>query len=132
MSILESIREFLFSCPLLGDGVINIDYLGDVPKEYTVDGVPTNSVIKRYADGGKLKQYTFIFASREWHGENVAVNSANIKFYEDFAQWIESESNQGNLPILSENKTSQEISVLATDIYLTGRVEMQDIKYNAD
>lgn len=80
MSIIESIRTFIRTCPLLKDGRLNVDYLGNKPTEYTIDGVPTSTVIKRYTDGAALKQYAFIFGSREYYGEDTLKNIENSSF----------------------------------------------------
>ena len=66
MSIIESIREFISGCPLLKNGVLlNVDRLGDTGIEYTIDGEMTAPILKRYTDGSSLRQFNFIFASRE-------------------------------------------------------------------
>lgn len=114
MSIIESIRTFICTCPFLKDGVINVDYLGDTPTEYTVDGVPTTTTVKKYTDGGELKQYTFYFGSREYYGEDTLKNIENSKFYEDFAQWLKDKTDKKELPVLSTGKTAQKIEALST------------------
>lgn len=112
MSIIEAIRTFVLLCPFLKDGIINVDFLGDQPTEYTIDGVPTAEVVRKYADGGTLKRYTFIFASREYYGENALKNIENNNFYEDFSKWLEKQNNEGILPLLDNGRTSQKIEAL--------------------
>ena len=112
MLIIESIREFISGCPLLKNGVLlNVDRLGDTEIEYTIDGEITNPVLRRYTDGSSLRQFNFIFASREKYGSDTLQNIANSGFYEDFADWIENQSNSGNLPILDKYRIPQYIEV---------------------
>lgn len=112
MSIIESIREFISGCPLLKNGVLlNVDRLGDSEIEYTIDGEMTDPILKRYTDGSSLRQFNFIFASRESYGADTLQNIANSGFYEDFADWIETQSNAGNLPELDEYRVPQCIEV---------------------
>lgn len=120
MSIIESVRTFICTCPFLKDGAINVDYLGDRPTEYTIDGVPTADTVKRYADGGKLKQFTFVFGSREYYGEDTLKNIENSSFYEDFAAWLENQTNLGILPVLAVGKRAQKIEALSTGYMFDG------------
>lgn len=112
MSIIECIRDFISGCPLLKNGVLlNVDRLGSTEIEYTIDGEITNPVLRRYTDGSSLRQFNFIFASREKYGSDTLQNIANSGFYEDFADWIENQSNSGNLPILDKYRIPQYIEV---------------------
>ena len=36
-SIIEGVADFLMACPLLKDGVVRVDALGDQPVEYIVE-----------------------------------------------------------------------------------------------
>ena len=114
MHIIESIRNFIAKCPLLKDGcLLNVDRLGDTEIEYTVDGEMTSPILKKYVDGSSLRQFNFIFASREKYGSDTLQNIANSGFYEDFADWIETQSDSGNLPELDEFRIPQYIEVLS-------------------
>lgn len=35
-----------------------------------------------------MKQFLFIFASREYYGQTVRQNIENLAFYEHFSEWI--------------------------------------------
>ena len=78
MHIIESIRNFIAKCPLLKDGcLLNVDRLGDTEIEYTVDGEMTSPILKKYVDGSSLRQFNFIFASREKYASDTLQNIAN-------------------------------------------------------
>lgn len=114
MSIIESVRDFISGCPLLKNGVLlNVDRLGDSEIEYTIDGEMSEPILRRYTDGSSLRQFNFTFASREAYGADTLQNIANSGFYEDFADWIETQSNAGNLPKLSKYRIPQYIEVLS-------------------
>ena len=118
MSIIESIREFISGCPLLKNGVLlNVDRLGDTEIEYTVDGEITNPILRRYTDGSSLRQFNFVFASRESYGADTLQNIANSGFYENFANWIEKQSNAKNLPKLDKYRIPQYIEA-QSDSYI--------------
>lgn len=114
MAVIESIRDFIAGCPLLKNGVLlNVDRLGATSIEYTVDGEITNPVLRQYTDGSSIRQFEFVFASREKYGADTLQNIANSGFYEDFADWIETQSNVGNLPELGKYRVPQYIEVLS-------------------
>lgn len=114
MSIMESIRDYILDCPFMNDGRVNIDWLGASPTEYSIDGTAVNPVVKRYVDGGALKQFNFTFASVEEYGQDVQNNIRNSGFYEDFAAWLESQSKKGILPLLSGGKKAFKIEAVST------------------
>lgn len=116
MAIIESIRDFIAGCPLLKNGVLlNVDRLGATEIEYTVDGEITSPILRQYTDGSSLRQFEFVFASREKYGADTLQNIENSGFYEDFADWIERQSNAGNLPELGKYRVPQYIEVLSRD-----------------
>lgn len=118
--IIDKIREYMLVCPLLDEfGKINIDYLGVKPTEYTIDSQPTTEVIKNYVDGGKLKQYVFVFGSREYYGPDELQNIENSGFYERLSRWFEEQTNIGNLPDLGEGKDSIKIESLTSGYLLS-------------
>lgn len=113
--IIDSIRKYFLKCPLLDElARLNVDYLGVEPVEYTIDSQPTTPIIKQYTDGGALKQYTFVFGSREYYGADVLQNIENSGFFERFAAWVEEQSKQGNLPELENGKKAISMEVLTS------------------
>ena len=118
MSIIKGIRDYICTCPYLKDGKLNVDYLGAEPTEYVVESVPSSGVIKRYADGGVLRQYLFIFGSREYYSGKVLEQLERSGFYEDFAGWIESQEKKGIYPVLPDGLVAQKIEVTSTGYML--------------
>lgn len=108
--ILDSIRSFLKKCPYLDEFArgINVDYLSDKTTSYSLNEVVVNPIIKKYVDGSSIRQYAFLFTSREAYGQDVLQNLDNIGFYEKFANWLEESSANKDLPIL-ENGRSMKI-----------------------
>lgn len=114
MTIIEAIREYMARCPLLRDGILNVEYLGAKPTEYVIESVPTPGIVRKYADGSALKEYLFLFASREYFGGEVLYNLENSGFYERLADWIREQNKKRALPQLASGKTAQEISVVSS------------------
>lgn len=114
MAIIDSVRTFLKTCPLLKGGKINVNYLGEKPARYSVDTVPTDPVIKKYASGDSLRQFLFVFASRECYDENELENMDTAKFYEEFGAWIEEQEKNGVYPELADGLRPARIEVLTS------------------
>jgi len=106
VSLIENIRKYMSSCPLLDGGSINIDFLSSSNIEYTIETVPCEPVIKYFIGGSSLRQYEFILASREFYGTDVVQNIQNSEFYENLAHWIEENSKNKILPVLENEKQS--------------------------
>ena len=116
MNIVESIKEYIGTCPYLAninDG-ININYLGENTVSYMIEELPREQTLKKYIDGSSLRQYCFMFVSMEVYGQDIVQNIANSEFYENFAKWLELQSDINNLPILDNGKVAQKIEVLAS------------------
>ena len=69
--IMEGIREFVKGCPYLQTFLdalrtdVNVEYLEDEEKNYSIESEPVTPVITRYLDGSAKKQFAFVFSSRE-------------------------------------------------------------------
>jgi hypothetical protein len=118
--IITALREYIKTCPHLqefegAEGIIkvNVDYLGELATVYSIEEVPTNPIIKTYVNGDSVRQFQFIFASREPYGADVLQNISNSGFYFDFANWIEKNNNNDIFPVLDDGYESQEIKVLS-------------------
>lgn len=122
MMIIKALREYFLDCPILEEAAkINVDFLEVDPTNYTLDGVPADPIVKMYADGGKIKQFLFVFASKEYYGPDVLQNIDNSGFYEKLSDWFEEQNEIGNLPELN-NKRALKIETL-TSGYLFGSDE---------
>lgn len=118
--IIDKIREFIAKCPLLDEFArLNVDFLGPNATEYTINSIPTDEVIKEYVDGGTLKQYVFVFASREYYGPDVLQNIENSGFYERFSDWLEQKTEKYDLPLLEGNKSASSIEAISSGYLLS-------------
>ena len=100
--IIESVREYIqnLSCLSTFNNAINVNYLSDDDNSFSLEEVPCDPVLKKYIDGSSLRQYQFIFTSKEPYSEEILQNIDNSSFYEDFANEIESKNHNGDLPVL--------------------------------
>lgn len=89
--VVESIRNFIKQCPYLPEYYksLNVDFQGEDVGSYMIESTPANPYVKRYTNGTGIKQFPFVFSSRELHAENVKENINNSGFYEHFSEWLD-------------------------------------------
>ena len=100
--IIESIREYIgnLDCISTFNTAINVNYLADDDNSFSIEEVPAQTIVKKYVDGSSIRQYQFIFTSKEPYSEEILQNIDNSSFYEDFANEIEEKNSKGDLPLL--------------------------------
>lgn len=98
--LIECVREYVMAFPGLKDGLLLVDHLGSEAVEYTVETVPCSPVYRQYTDGDCMKQFLFVFASREYYSADVNQCIENLAFYEQFQNWIRTCDREGILPDL--------------------------------
>lgn len=130
MSIIEALRCFCLGFPELKDGALLVDYLGSTAIEHTVETVPCDPIYRRYTDGGCLKQFLFMFASREGYSRDVDQCIQNMEFYEHFERWIREKNEEGDLPDLGDDRRPVSLEVLTggyafSEDATTARYQMQ-------
>lgn len=77
---------------------INADMLSNKIDDYSLDKIPTDSVLETWIIGDTLKQDTFSFRSRKAYSQDTINNLANIGFFEKFEDKIKSNNEAGVLP----------------------------------
>lgn len=131
MTIIESVRAWLKGYPGLRDGRLNVDFLPEKARSWSVDVVPCKETVKPYLDGSAVKQFLFVLASRDFHGADLKQNTGNLAFYEDFARWVEAQSRRRALPALDQGRAAQRVEVTTSgypflvDEHGTARYQIQ-------
>lgn len=114
-TIVESLFKWFADCEVLSaDNELKVNFLDDDEEQYSIETVPCNRSIQKYADGSEKCQYLFIFASRNPYSEDEQLNMASLEFYEELEEWIAEQNINGRLPKLPNNCTSQSVKVLAS------------------
>lgn len=102
-SLIDSIREFVLTCPFLQDGRVNVDYIGE-EMGYSIDPLPCDPIVQKYTDGGAKKQFQFAFTSQEEYDQDSRINIENSGFFQSFDEWLQEQDFNGNFPKLEEGK----------------------------
>lgn len=77
---------------------INADFLGLEIDNYSLDKIPTASIVEPYVTGGGKYKDVFSFRSRNAYSSDRLENLKNIGFFETFQSIIEKNNNEGKLP----------------------------------
>jgi len=112
---IKAMQEWLKTCPLvdemLDDGVkLRVAYLGTNPVEFSIEDSPGDPIVKRYFSGAeKVKNY--LLSSRMVYGPDVAQQAENSGFWDDLADWVDTQNYIRNYPALEEPKQPRGVAV---------------------
>ena len=116
--IIKSLRDYMRKLKCLetfNNAIrINVNYLEPNTDTYSIEEVPIEPIVKKYVNGDSIRQYAFIFTSREPYGVDVLQNIDNSGFYEKLADEIEENNNKDILPLLDNGLEPLEIKVTST------------------
>lgn len=112
--MIDNIKAFINTCPILSDIHVNINYLGENDASGTIENVSAEPIIKNYTDGATLRQFLFTVALRQKYGQDVAANSAAAVKLEQLSDWICEQDRIGILPVLDNNRNSVSLEVVKT------------------
>lgn len=110
-SVLEGLRAYFYTCPLLAKGQIRMEYLGAKKSGYSLESTPADPVYKRYASGDYLGQLLFVLASREEYGPEDRLAIESCGFYERLSSWVAEQNSSGILPELPDGKQAQRVEL---------------------
>lgn len=113
MTVMQSVQKWLKTYSGLS-GRLDVDYLDKDTDTYSVDTIPCEETLKRYKDGGKMKQFQFAISSRRAYEQNIKNNLSNLQFFEDLTAWVEKQSHARKLPAMDKGKQAIKIVVTST------------------
>ncbi len=122
-TIIDALTKYFIKCELLRDGAMRVDYLGEKPVEYTLETMPTDPIMKRYANGSTVRQYLFAFGSREYYSQDRLQNIKNSGFYEKLSDWVEAKSKAGELPELPDGMEAEKLQVVSSGYLYDGALK---------
>lgn len=117
MSIISRIRDWMADeCPCLEEfRELFVDYLSNGAEAYSLEVTPSDPIVKRFINGDTLRRKQFSFCSRVAY--DCLDNLDTSEFFEDFQDWLEECTEEGQLPELKEGQEAMSIKAL-TDGYL--------------
>lgn len=111
MTIIEAVREWLRGCPLLCDGVLNVDFLPPEAASYSLDVTPVRPIIRTFIDGESERQFAFVLATRTYYGGLVRQQLDNLGAFEQFADWVDACNRTGDFPQLEQGRRVRKMEV---------------------
>lgn len=109
MSIIESLQNFIATCPALNAfAELHVDGLEPDAVNYSIDTLPGARVLSQDLAGNKTREFPFALTSREASVDDLA-RIANTGFYEEFADWLEEQTDSESLPNLGTKRTAESI-----------------------
>jgi len=101
MTRIEALRQYMFgildTLTNNEEYQINADMLGKVG-DYSLDKIPTQTIVRSWIDGTKVKRDVYSFRSRKSYSQDVVNNLNNIGFFEKLEELIETNNRKGILP----------------------------------
>lgn len=113
MTVMQCIQKWLKTYSGLS-GRLDVDFLDENADTYSVDTIPCEEILKRYKDGGAVKQFQFAVSSRRFYEQNIKQNLSNLQFFEDLTAWVESKARSRELPVMDKGRTAQKIVVTSS------------------
>ena len=111
-NVIQPIKTFIATYSGLTAGAaLTVDTLGAVPTEYAIISMPGGQIVSTYITGKTEREYPFAFQATVSTADE-AQRIVNNGFFEDFAAWLESQTNAGTLPTLETGKTATKIEAL--------------------
>lgn len=77
---------------------INVDMLSNNINNYSLDKIPTSSVVEKWINGVEIHRDVYSFRSRTTYSQDVDNNLENAGFFEKFEYIINSNNKEGILP----------------------------------
>lgn len=96
-TLIDYIRDYILTCDFLRKWKVNVDHLG-VEMSYSINPLPCDPIVKKYVDGGTVKQFQFAFTSKESYDSDARTCIENSGFYQKFEEWMEENDRRGELP----------------------------------
>jgi len=110
MSLISAIQTYIKSYSSLKSGApVWVDYLGNSPVEYSIVPLPGARVLEFYITGATLRVYPFALQSMESTADDLE-RLESQGFFEAFADWLEQQTESGNLPTLGIGQVAESIN----------------------
>lgn len=77
---------------------INANMLSNKVDDYSLDKIPTESVVEKWVSGVEIHRDVYSFRSRKTYSQDTIVNLKNMGFFEQFEYLINDNNKKGILP----------------------------------
>lgn len=117
--MIEKIREWLLTCPLLSEQRLNVNHLLGYGLEYSIIESPTTPIVTQYMDGSSIRQKVFALAAIKDESPDILQNIAESGFWEQFTDWVEQQNRLRHYPDFGTAKQVRKTAVTSTHYLLS-------------
>jgi hypothetical protein len=111
-TIIQSIKDYLATYSELESGApVWVDYLRPTPGDYAIIPLPGGRKLEEYLDGSSLREFPFAF-QKSVSTANELERLATTGFFEEFAEWLDDQTNSSTYPTLQAGKTPEKIEAV--------------------
>jgi len=105
---------FLEDSPFFEEIGMAINFLGETPGSFSINSVPVNPIVKKYVDGGSLRQYMFTITYRDFYDCEDFTANVTIASFEFLTEWIDEANKKNILPKLDNGFVPVSLEVVST------------------
>ena len=100
--MIDAIKKYISNCPYLDEfAAINVNYLVDKINSYSInENSSYNPIVYEDINGNKEMQCKFSFDAKFHWNEEIKNNIDNLKFFENFRNWLEENNNDNIYPTI--------------------------------
>lgn len=115
-TMLQGLRDYFLTCPLLADGKIQVNSLPEETQEleYSITPSPDRQVLKQYINGDSRRQLSFLIHTVEAYSSDFLASLDRCGLFEQLEEWVEEKNNALVLPSLPGGKEAEWIEVQST------------------
>jgi hypothetical protein len=112
MSVLSAIQTYIKTySELKKDAPVWVNYLGESPVGYSIVPLTGPRIVETYLNDHTSREYSFALQSMESTMDQL--NRINVQeFYEEFAEWLRTQSGQEVFPEMGPEQTPTNIEAL--------------------
>lgn len=111
MSVLNCLRQWLLTCPLLEGQRLNVNFLGPDALDFDLVENPVPPILSTYLDGSTIRQKAVSLTSVQDYSQDLLEQISASGFWEEVTEWITARDEAGDLPQLDDGRTATGISV---------------------
>lgn len=118
MSIIESVTEFISTCPYLPEmAAIYTDYTDSEPDNYGIADYGEGGPLATYLDGSAVCQHNFALYFRAYtNSDRERIKATG--FFEKFSDWLDEQTRSRNLPKLDGGKEAESMRAANAMLFL--------------
>lgn len=114
MTVINSLYNYLKTCPAFTEVRLDIDCLQTQPEHYSLDSVSGERTVKQYLDGSTVRRQLFTVSSRTNFGPDINQQKENLEVFDALEGWLDTQDALGVLPPLGEKRSARSLRVLST------------------